>query len=411
MSNSKHYIWLIGLCAVALWQLPQIQTWPKPVQTLLLFAPYVFAGIGIFISVFLNRIQPIFILLTLAALNFAMDYFFPARTQSTDFLTATALFPLLTLFLPLNLLLWSIIPEKGVYSKPYTLFWLGVFLSQAYGLYWLMDNLPMATLIQISQPIKAVELNLPMIPALVMIGVWLLLVMRNAMIEHPKVLDKSVIFVLMLLAYGLNEFGTFGVLAWLSFISVGLVVLSLVFDSHQIAHTDQLTGLKGRRALLEKFLGLGRKYSIAMMDIDHFKSFNDRYGHDVGDKALKLVANELARVSMGQPYRYGGEEFTLVFAGKTAEQAKPVLEEMRKAIESVPLEVMENGEKSQTKVTVSFGLAQKSKEHGKPEDVMKSADEALYQAKKAGRNRVVVYGEPVSQTKAKPARNQKTKRA
>lgn len=411
MSNSKHYIWLIGLCAVAIWQLPQVQTWPKAVQTLLLFAPYVFAGIGIFISVFLNRIQPIFILLTLAALNFAMDYFFPTRTQSADFLTATALFPLLTLFLPLNLLLWSIIPEKGVYSKPYTVFWLGVFFSQAYGLYWLMDNLPMATLIQISQPIKAVELNLPMIPALVMIAVWLLLVMRNAMTEHPKVLDKSVIFVLMLLAYGLNEFGTFGVLAWLSFISVGLVVLSLVFDSHQIAHTDQLTGLKGRRALLEKFLGLGRKYSIAMMDIDHFKSFNDKYGHDVGDKALKLVANELTRVPMGQSYRYGGEEFTLVFAGKTTEQIKPVLEDIRKAIESVPLEVLEKGEKSQTKVTVSFGLAQKSKEHNKAEEVMKSADEALYQAKKAGRNRVVVYGESASQAKAKPVRSKNAKRA
>ena len=401
MSNAKHYIWLVGFSVLAFWQIGQIVYWPKPVQTLLLYAPYIAAALGIFISVFLNRIQPIFLLLTLAVLNFAIVYFFPKNTGQTDVLAVTAFYPLLATFLPLNLLLWILLPEKGVMSKPYVFSLLALFGLQGFGFYWLMDNLPMNVILTMAQPVGASGITLPMVPFLVTMAVWLVIVIRNAFQDHPKVLDNTVIFVLILMAYGLNQYASFGVLAWLSSIAAGLIILSLVFDSHQIAHTDQLTGMKGRRALFERFTGLGRKYAIAMMDIDHFKSFNDRYGHDIGDNALKLVAYQLSRIPVGYPYRYGGEEFTVVFPGKTAEQVKPILDDIRVQISEVPLEVMEKGQKAETKVTVSFGLAEKTERSQQPEAVMKLADEALYVAKKAGRNCVKVYGETAAKTTAK----------
>lgn len=407
MSNSKHYLWLIGFSVLAFWQVDQIAHWPKSIQSLLLYAPYLIAALGVFISIYLNRVQPIFLLLTIVVLNFAMAYFLPANTSKTDVLAVTAFYPLLATFLPLNILLWILLPEKGVMSKPYVFSLLVVFILQGFAFYWLMDNLPMSTILTLAQPVGSSGVTLPMVPFLVTIGVWLLIVIRNAFQNTPKVLDNTVIFVLILIAYGLNQYVSFGVLAWLSAIASGLIVLSLVFDSHQIAHTDQLTGMKGRRALFERFTGLGRKYAIAMMDIDHFKSFNDRYGHDVGDEALKLVSYQLARIPVGHPYRYGGEEFTVVFPGKTAEEMKSVLEETRIQISEVPLEVMEKGQKAETRVTVSFGLAEKTERSQTPEAVMKLADEALYVAKKAGRNCVKIYGEAAKKTSDKPVARKK----
>lgn len=83
---------------------------------------------------------------------------------------------------------------------------------------------------------------------------------------------------------------------------------------------------------------LGRRYTIAMIDIDHFKSFNDTYGHDTGDDVLRLVASQMERVGGGaRIYRYGGEEFTVLFKGKTAEQAKVHLENLRASVEAYDL--------------------------------------------------------------------------
>lgn len=410
MSKLKHYIWLLGFTALAFWQLEQIPHWPKAVQSLLSYAPYLMVALGIFISVFLNRIQPILLLLTLAVVNLAMTYFLPDHTAKTDVLAATAFYPLLASFVPLNLLLWSLLPEKGVMSKPYVLMLLVIFVAQGFGFYWLMANLPMDMLLMLAKPMGVSGVALPMVPFLITLGVWFAIVLRNAFSDMPKVLDNTVIFVLILLAFGLNQYASFGALAWLTSVASGLIILSLVFDAHQIAHTDQLTGMRGRRALYERFSGLGRRYAIAMMDIDHFKSFNDRYGHDIGDNALKLVADQLSTTPIGYPYRYGGEEFTLVFPGKTAEQILPVLETLRKQISQVPLSVIEKGQKAETQVTVSFGVAEKTERNQQPQEVMKLADEALYTAKKSGRNCVKLYEAPASK-KTADIPNTKSKKA
>src|SRR3954462_12462955 len=114
-----------------------------------------------------------------------------------------------------------------------------------------------------------------------------------------------------------------------------LLIAALVQESHQLAFRDQLTGLPARRALEERMRSLGERYAIGMVDVDHFKQFNDRHGHDVGDQVLRLVAGRLAQAGAGgTAYRYGGEEFTVVFPGLGVKEAQAEMEAMRLAIES-----------------------------------------------------------------------------
>ncbi|MEM6794475.1 MAG: GGDEF domain-containing protein [Acidobacteriota bacterium] len=187
--------------------------------------------------------------------------------------------------------------------------------------------------------------------------------------------------------------------------AAGLALLiALVENAFTLAFQDGLTGLPARRALEERLPQLGRTYALAMLDLDHFKKLNDRHGHEVGDQVLKLVASMLRRVpGGGQAFRYGGEEFTVVFAGKESSEAAVHLDALRQRIAARPFTVRSPGRaKSQPasrgaksgsveknlKVTVSIGVAQRGGRAESPEQVLKAADKALYRAKKAGRNRV-----------------------
>ena len=144
-----------------------------------------------------------------------------------------------------------------------------------------------------------------------------------------------------------------------------------------MAFRDELTGIPSRRALNERLAGLGRTYTVAMVDVDHFKNFNDTYGHDLGDQVLKMVAAHIAGVGGGgKAYRYGGEEFTILFPGKETDEALPHLEALREEIESYRLALRATGRprkakgskrqrggwrgKNAVSVTVSIGVAERN---------------------------------------------------
>jgi diguanylate cyclase (GGDEF)-like protein len=186
----------------------------------------------------------------------------------------------------------------------------------------------------------------------------------------------------------------------------GVILLAaLLQESHQLAFRDQLTGLPGRRALEERLRSLDGGYAIAMVDVDHFKKFNDTHGHDIGDQVLKLVARRLAKVGGGgTAYRYGGEEFSVLFpragvaeAGRTLESIRDSIEKYRMAVRGPDRPkkgeegIKRRGETAPEKVlsvTVSIGVAAPSDSASTPQHVIKAADAALYRAKQAGRNRV-----------------------
>ena len=172
-----------------------------------------------------------------------------------------------------------------------------------------------------------------------------------------------------------------------------MIIISMLSESYYLAYYDELTGIPARRALLGHFAKLGRRYSIAMVDIDHFKNFNDTHGHDVGDDVLKLVASGLSEVTGGgKAYRYGGEEFTIVFSGMDKNEAARHLDAVREKIAQTPYYKPAKGKRPKADkpifVTVSIGVAEKDDKAAEPMQVMKRADDALYKSKKGGRNRV-----------------------
>ncbi|HXZ80055.1 MAG TPA: GGDEF domain-containing protein [Terriglobales bacterium] len=204
-------------------------------------------------------------------------------------------------------------------------------------------------------------------------------------------------------------------------ITAGLVlVISLVENSYRLAYHDELTGLPARRALNEAMHSLDAKFSVAMVDVDHFKKFNDTFGHDTGDQVLRMVAARLGGVNGGgRAFRIGGEEFVLLFPGIPLRDAYPHLEEVRKRIEDSKFVVRGPDRKQRSAqdrqftgtrassltakevcVTVSIGAAEPHASGESLEHVMRLADKALYKAKKTGRNRTEMAGVRASARKS-----------
>jgi diguanylate cyclase (GGDEF)-like protein len=178
------------------------------------------------------------------------------------------------------------------------------------------------------------------------------------------------------------------------------ILVALIETSYSMAYLDELTQLPSRRALNEALMKLPETYTVAMLDVDHFKKFNDSYGHESGDQALRLVASRLARIAGGgKAYRYGGEEFAVLFPGKPSDEVYVYLDRMRKIIEQSTFTVRGTerrgkrrvrGGKKQTNVTVSIGVASTSADQFTASEVLRIADQALYKAKAKGRNCTIV---------------------
>ncbi len=175
-------------------------------------------------------------------------------------------------------------------------------------------------------------------------------------------------------------------------VASGVLLLGILLASYRMAFHDGLTGLPNRRALDEALARLGGHFALAMVDVDHFKRFNDRHGHDAGDRVLKRVAERLQRTRGARAFRYGGEEFCLLFTGRRTRDANQALEAVRETIAfdrvRLPGPSGARGPR-EAKVTVSIGLAERDGELRQPEAVREAADRALYRAKSKGRNRVV----------------------
>lgn len=164
---------------------------------------------------------------------------------------------------------------------------------------------------------------------------------------------------------------------------------------------DFLTGVYNRKAydkLLEEQIGVarsqGKELCLLMVDIDHFKSFNDRFGHLLGDEVLKIVAKALTDSVRGRDIvaRYGGEEFSVVLPETPLNGALKVAETIRAAIAARELKRRDSGE-SYGQITVSIGVSSYRRESDDMKSLIKRADEALYKSKNKGRNRVTAEGQ------------------
>lgn len=365
--------------------------------------PYVVFGVGTLLGWFFNRSRVVFALVVLAAADRIWLHFGDGTAASTG--VGRIVFEAVSVLLPLNLLVLAWISERGVLTAR-GLWRLVPILLQilVVGAMVLANWRFLPTWLEY----RAIDARLtawtPLAqPALAAFGVALIsqtvrLVLRRDAIEAG-----------FLWALGAAFVGLHGISAGWDptsfFATAGLVlIVALVETSYRMAYHDDLTGLPGRRALNEALLQLGSRYAVAMVDIDHFKKFNDTYGHDVGDQVLRMVAAKLGHVTGGgQAFRYGGEEFSVIFPGKLADEAVTHLEAVRIAI-SASCFVLRGSDRPRKKpatpkashtphrgvfVTVSIGLAERDGNQIEPEQVVKKADRALYRAKRAGRNQVM----------------------
>ncbi len=287
------------------------------------------------------------------------------------------------ILVPLNLAVFAGLGEFALLSRRGALrcaaVWTQVGLISPLGLSLLIAAGAPKTLLGIER-LEALSFGLSAIILLALVG-W----RRNALAAGWL----AALVALWLAFHGARE-------SFLLLFASGLVLgLALVQDAFALAFEDGLTGLPGRRALDERLLELSGPYALAMVDLDHFKQVNDRYGHDVGDQVLRRVASRLRSITGGGvAYRYGGEEFTVLFAGCGVKEAKAHLESFRQQIARQPFTVRSDrpsGRAPQAlKITTSIGLAERGSKRRPPQDVLKAADTALYRAKRGGRNRLAV---------------------
>ena len=316
------------------------------------------------------------------------------------------LFDLLCILIPLNFLIFNYLKERGILNQ-YGIRRLLFVGTQIIAVFWLVKTnhsgisnyISMDLLrhpLQGQTSIKQLGQMVICLSLVVLVTHWLL---------RPNLLRGGWILALVSMVTALHFINN-AQLATVYFMIAGLILLSaIVINSYNLAYKDELTQMPSRRALKQHLASLGKTYSLAMVDVDHFKKLNDNYGHDVGDEVLKMLAAHLLSVEGGgKAYRYGGEEFTIVFPGKGVSTSVVYLDALRNKIASKPFIIRnkkrpkEKSAKKATKsnntkklnVTVSIGVAENQAKYNSTQDIMKSADDALYKAKKKGRNRVEI---------------------
>lgn len=375
--------------------------------------PYGVFAVGLVLSATFNRSRLFFALLILVL---AESWMGALRPGAASIGSAHAVFNLIALLLPANLLAFSFARDSGV-------------ISQAGRRRLMVLAAEIAAVLLLSAPFaaRAVALldfalvpryltdwsRLPQLALLFFVGAAAVLV--ASLVRRYDVVQSSLLWTLAAAFCALRVGGT-GHLASIYFASAGLMLIVAVLEvSYNMAYLDDLTQLPSRRAFNQAMLKLPDSYTIAMVDVDHFKKFNDSYGHESGDQALRMVASKLARIAGGgRAYRYGGEEFAILFPGKPAEEAVTYLDRMRRHIEQSSFVVrgldrrkngrrrLVRGGKKQTHVTVSIGVCASNGEKIAPEEILRTADQALYRAKQKGRNCTVAArsAKPASSVRA-----------
>lgn len=293
-----------------------------------------------------------------------------------------------SVLLPMNLVVFALIRERGIFSRPGSLRFLFLVLQVVLVGALVMSGseklLALFTLPLFESALtRALEIEPPALLMMLLAVLWL----HTRLVLEPTP-ERASFFaaslaVVMALADGISEPWTLTLVG-----GAGAILLVGLFQtSWRMAFLDELTGIPGRRALEDQLARLDDAYAIAMVDVDHFKGFNDSWGHEAGDEVLRMVAGHLERVGGGgKAFRYGGEEFTVVFPGKQTRETLAALGALRKDIEQDHF-IIRGTEGKELHITVSIGVADSS-DHDTPQETLGAADAALYRAKRDGRNRV-----------------------
>ncbi|PLX74365.1 MAG: GGDEF domain-containing protein [Desulfuromonas sp.] len=322
-SKLSIYLLLPGLLFGGALYLNRQVNLPAGFEPLLTAFPAVVALAGLLLGWRFNRSRVIWAILLLILAEWLPPLL---SSFASEYFTA-----LVQVLLPFNLALIACWSERGLVTV-HGLLRGALIGGQLGGCFWLYRSWPgevIAILHRHYLPFDLPDLfHLPQLASLVAMGCLVWLLVRFWL--TPDAMSGGFVWGLIAVQAGLlwpHQFSFWAGVAAL------ILVMAIIESSFSMAFNDELTGLPARRAMNEFLLKVGRRYTLAMVDVDHFKKVNDTHGHDVGDQVLKMVAGCLRGVTGGgKPFRYGGEEFAVIFSGKELEQTLPHLERLRERI-------------------------------------------------------------------------------
>jgi len=383
-------------------------TLPPSLSGLKTLGPYVVLLLGTGMGAWFNRGRAF---IALASLLAAFAGYSLALELGAASFAARAVFTAATILVPLNFLLALVLPERGV-SHHFNYRWLMLAVVETLFVAWIASAGRTSLSGTVWQDLLEHWLlrspPTPLLGRLLFAAAFVAAAARarpRVPATETRPLDigqAGALLAFFIACEWVDAPGAFG--AFMT--AAGAILLvSLLQESHRLAFSDELTGLPSRRALEERLHGLGPVHAIAMLDVDHFKNFNDTHGHDIGDQVLRLVSTRLAQAAGGgTAYRYGGEEFCILFPELRLAEALPHIEKIRADIAAYQMAVrgedrpknpeagtrlrhLRSADKTLS-VTVSIGVAEPDSQRPTPAEVLRAADQALYRAKEAGRNRV-----------------------
>jgi diguanylate cyclase (GGDEF)-like protein len=386
---------LLGAVAASL----HVDALREPIRDFAPFYPIVVFGLGFLLAVRFQRSRLVFALLLLAFVEWGLD-----NTRAGD--VGRFVWQSAAVLLPLNFAAVMLMSERGIFTRT-GLARVAILLAQVGGVAAAARYAPSWGAAIVSYEALPGDwftwTPLAQLPLVAFLAGATLIV--TGIVYRASPTGRPFLWALVAAFFGLHSVDT-PVAATIYGSTAGLIlVIAVIEASYLMAYQDGLTGLPARRALTEALHQMNGKFTIAMVDVDHFKKLNDRYGHDVGDQVLRMLASRLAGVSGGgRAFRYGGEEFAILFPGDGVEECLPELETLRRGVEESKFTVRRrlqrrrkpakaNGAggaraRPQIAVTVSIGAAESNGRQDAPELVVQAADRALYRAKDAGRNRV-----------------------
>ena len=384
--------------------IPQIsKPLPHVLQVILPYLPFVIFIIGMGLSWIFHHSREFNLFLLFTIIYISLDNYIWNSELKVDSQLA---YLLLVSLIPINYLFNFLSRERGILNQ-YGIRRFIILAVQLYCIAWVLEHPypPIKEYFTFApfkySILKITDITQPLIAVLLITVLFILF----RLLQTSSILVSGVLSSLIAITSAVHFYQQ-PQLATIFILLAGLLIISsITINAYSLAYLDELTNLPSRRALTQNISTLGKNYCIAMVDVDHFKKFNDKYGHDIGDQVLKKLASQLRQVRGGKAFRYGGEEFTVLFPNKNLHEARLFCNELCSNVASNPF-MLRNKKRPKTKqpdthkrkqhevrplkITISIGVAENSQEFETTQEVIKQADKALYKAKSNGRNQVSI---------------------
>ena len=377
---------------------------PDVLQVILPYLPFVIFIIGMGLSWIFHHSREFNLFLLFTIIYIALDNYIWKPDLKVDFQLS---YLLMVSLIPINYLFNFLSRERGILNQ-YGIRRFVILAAQLYCITWVLEH-PYPLLKEILtftffkySIFKLTAITQPLLITIVITSLVILFrLLQTSSNLTSGILSSFIAITTAVHFYQQPQLATIFVL-----LAGILIIISITMNAYSLAYFDELTNLPSRRALTQSISTMGKNYTIAMVDIDHFKIVNDKYGHDIGDQVLKKLASQLRQVRGGKAFRYGGEEFIILYPNKNFHEARLSCNELCKNVANSPF-MLRGKKRPKTKqqnsflrrkqreakplqITISIGVAEHSVEYTTSADVIKQADKALYKAKNNGRNQVAV---------------------